>query len=321
MISYTGEECFICKRKFTDEDDVVTCPECGTPYHRECYSEKKECVNHALHESGGSWMAESLEKKKAVLSVKKVCPDCSFINPEDAEQCRNCGGDLVNRECRTIDLSDQKVVRIELDADADYFGFNPMEIMDESTGITIGEMADYAKNNKLYYLLAFRRLKNAAVKFSVNLLAFLFPEIYCAGRKMFLQGAVIMLLRFIIQIPMFLDSIVHMEDMGFPSGIAMYANLISFAEAHAFSSSVLNITSALDITIRIVFGLMANEIYFRHTLSKLRKLRKNVPDYLRYRTVIKSCGGISIVGIVCTMLVQFLLASILMLVLMFLSYP
>lgn len=30
-------------------DDVVTCPDCGTPHHRECYQELGKCANKNLH--------------------------------------------------------------------------------------------------------------------------------------------------------------------------------------------------------------------------------------------------------------------------------
>ena len=36
MIDYTGLECPICGEKFTAQDDIVVCPECGAPYHRAC---------------------------------------------------------------------------------------------------------------------------------------------------------------------------------------------------------------------------------------------------------------------------------------------
>ncbi|MBQ3919840.1 MAG: hypothetical protein II695_09210, partial [Oscillospiraceae bacterium] len=32
---YTGHKCMVCGKVFTDDDDVVVCVECGTPYHRE----------------------------------------------------------------------------------------------------------------------------------------------------------------------------------------------------------------------------------------------------------------------------------------------
>ena len=44
MSRYTGEKCLICSQDFKEDDDVVVCPECGTPYHKDCYKEKGSCV-------------------------------------------------------------------------------------------------------------------------------------------------------------------------------------------------------------------------------------------------------------------------------------
>ena len=42
MADYTGKKCTVCDRSFSRDDDIVVCPDCGTPYHRECYLEKGE---------------------------------------------------------------------------------------------------------------------------------------------------------------------------------------------------------------------------------------------------------------------------------------
>ena len=46
MANYTGK-CFSCGEVFKDGDDIVVCPECGTPYHRECYLKEGKCINDA----------------------------------------------------------------------------------------------------------------------------------------------------------------------------------------------------------------------------------------------------------------------------------
>ena len=34
---YTGETCPVCNKVFQEDDDIVVCPDCGTPHHRKCY--------------------------------------------------------------------------------------------------------------------------------------------------------------------------------------------------------------------------------------------------------------------------------------------
>ena len=47
-----GIKCPVCNNEFNDSDDVVYCPDCGTPHHRECYKLAGHCVNAGLHQTG-----------------------------------------------------------------------------------------------------------------------------------------------------------------------------------------------------------------------------------------------------------------------------
>ena len=35
---FKNEKCAACGMKFFDDEDIVVCPECGAPYHRECWN-------------------------------------------------------------------------------------------------------------------------------------------------------------------------------------------------------------------------------------------------------------------------------------------
>ncbi|MBO5103830.1 MAG: hypothetical protein J6B74_02035 [Ruminococcus sp.] len=48
-MNFVGEKCVFCGEVFKDGDDVVVCPECGSPHHRECYKKENRCANIALH--------------------------------------------------------------------------------------------------------------------------------------------------------------------------------------------------------------------------------------------------------------------------------
>ena len=58
MPNYENYKCPVCNKQFTKDDDIVTCPECGTPHHRECYNLTGHCVNKGLHASGYSFLDE-----------------------------------------------------------------------------------------------------------------------------------------------------------------------------------------------------------------------------------------------------------------------
>ena len=91
-MNYTGNICPGCNDTFKEDDDIVVCPECGTPQHRECYEKENCCVNGHLHSEAYKW--EGIEKVKPVSQPKAdtiPCPNCGIDNPRGSQVCRNCG--------------------------------------------------------------------------------------------------------------------------------------------------------------------------------------------------------------------------------------
>ena len=54
-MEFTQYKCPVCNEQFKSGDDIVVCPECGTPHHRVCYLAKNKCAFEALHEKGYVW--------------------------------------------------------------------------------------------------------------------------------------------------------------------------------------------------------------------------------------------------------------------------
>ena len=312
MSYYTGEKCLICNKEFTESDDIVVCPDCGTPYHRSCYKEKKQCINSALHKTGGSWMAESKAKRKAENAVKKICPQCSVLNDNSNENCINCGYKIEDDSCKKINIDDSNVIKI--DSDNEYYGMNPFETMDEESKVTFGEVADYVKVNKLFYLSVFRRIKATGINLSLNVIAFLFPQYYFANRKMYFWTGILLLVGFIIEIPSF---IVLMSDFDKDMGMGMIS---AYFENHPISPKILNLFYCFEIIIKVIFGLLANDLYLKHIILKLKKIKGSSPDYARYRMKIKEQGGTSLSAIVITGVIKVLMVSGLYLVLSVIAY-
>ena len=78
MADYKGNTCPVCKQKFKEADDIVVCPDCGTPYHRECWKKVGVCVHEADHAAGFEWTPDN------VISDRPddiVCPNCGNHQP------------------------------------------------------------------------------------------------------------------------------------------------------------------------------------------------------------------------------------------------
>ena len=97
---YSDYKCDGCGKVFTDTDDVVVCPECATPQHRECYKNNGGCVNSHLHAEDFQWQGEKQPTEKATAKTKEtpaeikkdlICPNCQHPNPHGSTACQKCG--------------------------------------------------------------------------------------------------------------------------------------------------------------------------------------------------------------------------------------
>lgn len=60
-----GKACESCKRAFEEGEQIVYCPQCGAPLHRECWEEKGGCPYGSRHASGFKWAPPAAEVWKA----------------------------------------------------------------------------------------------------------------------------------------------------------------------------------------------------------------------------------------------------------------
>lgn len=120
MPKYIGQSCTSCQEKFTEKDDIVVCPDCGSPYHRECYEKEGKCISADLHSSGEDWKPEVIIPERPKTDDphehirednvsgshdeafgsyqeeyrKNLCPLCGQENRHDDSFCSRCGSRL-----------------------------------------------------------------------------------------------------------------------------------------------------------------------------------------------------------------------------------
>ena len=82
MALYIGNTCPVCGEKFKDGDDAVLCPDCGTPYHRECWQKPGGCLHQAEHAAGFEWQPEPAGGSADAEDA--VCPNCGTHNAPSA---------------------------------------------------------------------------------------------------------------------------------------------------------------------------------------------------------------------------------------------
>ena len=88
MKTYIGSTCPVCHQPFAEGDDIVVCPDCGTPYHRACWPKDNVCVHAAEHAAGFEWQPDA---PAAAEDGEPACPNCGAHNPPGAHYCNHCG--------------------------------------------------------------------------------------------------------------------------------------------------------------------------------------------------------------------------------------
>lgn len=324
LFDYTGYECRSCGKEFTENDDIVVCPECGTPYHRDCYKKEGRCINDDLHSRHVSWKADNEEKEQSSASLKCVmcgsklrddqlfCDNCGaptefYLKSNNLERDRNAAGQPASytgsaSQGRTEGGAMENIYPYMINYSDPMCGFNPDE--EYADGLTTRDIADYVGTNTHYYLPKFKVMKETGFKLSINFPAMFFPEFYLAYRKMPFAALLVLLINTIIAIPKSVANIASvlnengLKDMM----ISMYPDLeeiiIKLAGIDLSGGSLVimcNICSIISMVIIFIFAAFSNYFYYKSVISKGGKIKKAaVESGMDYSMLLKSSGGTSV---------------------------
>lgn len=232
---YENTICDGCKKIFKENDDVVVCPVCGTPQHRECYEKNGGCVNSKLHETGFSWHGENFSKNEEVPQKQTgeaalVCPACGHSNPPGTPACEVCGQKFtffgVNLLEHEIKINEE--INEEEKAEEEIRGIRESIQNGTGTGADIERMLDararivapglskeqeqevlcshpikrvlvFISANALRYVNKFRKIE-ARGGLTWNWAAFFFSPYWFFYRKLYKLGSVFLTLRLVLSI-------------------------------------------------------------------------------------------------------------------------
>ena len=164
LLNFIGEECIICHKKFSDDDDIVVCEVCGTPYHRECYKTFNKCVNYDLHEKGLSF-EPTVSQTEQQSHIEET--------PTNNDSLKSAPLNYDSPYSKVLDMSKEILNKMDL---------NPNE---EINGVTLLEFYLYTKS--LSNTRKFLKLKDNPKKSIFNIFALLIPEYYLASKKCMLK--------------------------------------------------------------------------------------------------------------------------------------
>ncbi len=334
MSKYVGAKCLICEKVFTNNDDVVVCPECGTPYHRDCYLSEGECVNNELHEKNESWKphyendeqgenAKNDENADSDQTIK--CPRCGEENPSDGLFCKKCGMPLSKsaeqeRPFNAPPNFDNQNNNNFQGRNGFYqgmgmspFGTGQQMAFDQNSdidGVKLGDYAKYIGHNPVILLSNFIKFGKFGSKSSLNLGALLFPYLYFFYRKMPLIGTIFLMFSFLFSIPSFIE--VGQSNM---MGMVMLNTHIN-VNADSFVM-IANFASLGNMILRFTAAFLANYWYYKTARKDIIQIREEhtADDEKVVLERISEKGGVSLVSAIVSgvalVALQFLLVFIL----------
>ena len=91
MFFYEGYTCPVCGEKFKESDDIVACPECGAPHHRDCWKKEGHCHFVADHGTDRQWLNRRLRGRSARTAGRRIRSLQNSV-PAAARICRQATG-------------------------------------------------------------------------------------------------------------------------------------------------------------------------------------------------------------------------------------
>ncbi len=300
MFFYEGLSCPHCDKAFVANDDIVACPECGAPHHRECWEEQGHCAVESLHGTPEQWSRDrALRERQDQTHDTTPCAHCGAPNSPFAEFCSHCGRPIEARDWNTNERTAPRGAYTEYapfhHVQQPCGGVKPNTVIEGETAL---DLAVTVRTNTPYYIPRFERIATSGKKLTWNWAAFLIPSYWLLFRKQYLWGALMMLCELVYVV--FNNVIIYTQ---FSSALVKNAmGGVSFDPQALFSllesdhrafvaGALLSMMMITMLLIRLCVALYANRLYMKWCLRTISKVRQDYPE--SYLTQLSMLGGTS----------------------------
>lgn len=346
-MDYSKHCCPVCEKQFAEGDDIVVCPDCGTPHHRECYEIDMRCHNAHMHKDGFDYKTEYNDNAGSETNAtdKSLCIRCGNQNPAGSSFCNSCGAPLADGKVRyqPYDRHDEESDSAEkgnvgfggqgypqrdgAGQPFEVFSFDPMGGIkaDQEIGdnVTAGEAAKFVKNNTPFYTRIFYSIR----KFNrsrFNFASFLFTGIWMMYRKMYKLGTIItLLMALLIGAQMYVtvfytDMMVGLQEAVNTGGFfvteetteALQSFLSGLDSQEMFALGVSYFSYIGQVVIRFVCGACSNRWYYKHCINKISKIKTNAETKEKADAELQTKGGVNM-ALTVSLLVSYMILSFL----------
>ena len=291
MPKYYGCPCEGCGKPLTLRDDIVVCPDCGAPYHRDCYEKLGRCIHSAAHAAGYEWKFPYQESELC------TCPACGERTLRSEEHCRCCGAVLPPEGAEEPADRSEDSGEGSFDYSSFYRQFqetgtpsaDPMKQAYEAAfgkeeamdGIPCADWASYIGPASPAYMNTYCRMQLTHSKVSMSFSALLFGPFYFFYRKAWKPAFGFLAAEMLLAAPTFIEML----------------QLSGSSFAPALSASALTVLarvcSLLSFLLMLVRGMYGKWLYRRSAASRIRRIQSEFPDARQRQAVLRAQGGVS----------------------------
>ena len=260
--------CSVCHAYLFPEDDVVYCPVCGAPHHRDCYKSIGHCAFEEAHGTANQYKKPDFSKTEQVKNVSEetVCEICGAKYPSENAKCPECGAPNFKSVGGGF-------------AQLDFLGGVP-EDTDLGGGVTAAEARRFVFTNTRRYIPKFAGMKSGR-KASWNWFAFLFPPAWFLSRKMYAAGIVtgILSICFTMFLLPFGQALSQYDTTSITSFSQLAQSIIS--DPSSMKPAVILLAYAgmsLRILLHVLCAVFGDKIYRDYTINTISEIKKNSDD-------------------------------------------
>lgn len=324
-MDYNNHRCPVCDKPFDNSSDIVVCPQCGAPHHRECYELEMKCHFQDRHKDGFDYKTEYEAQQTQQKAETLTCRICGAEIEKGGRFCSQCG--TATEEYAAYDRHSQEQ---SCNDDAPYskpdsefpqgdgkgqvhfetFTFDPMgglKAEDEiGEGVTVGECAKFVKNNTPFYSRLFHQIHTTG-RGRFSFVGFIFSGGWMLYRKMYKLGAVftaILALLIITQLyisTFYSDLMVQFNQL--TSLSFWYNQAESTITPEAFIAGldrddiivlVINyLASVGQLALRVLCGIFGNKWYRNHCINIITQIKAQADSKETADTQLQTKGGVN----------------------------
>ena len=323
-MTFEHDVCPICAQQFTASDDVVVCPECGTPHHRACWIGHGGCAHADKHGQDFVWQSASPAADPGSAGTETAaytrCPRCGEECAPDALICPECGKKLGVETDSRFDYNDDFFLRgVEADPAADLDGF------------TVREAAMFVQYRVADYVRKFSRIKDGK-KAGWNWAAFFFSPFWFFYRKIRKAGAlfmgILLVLAVFLAIPLqkvqqqalsTLQEYVTIDEQTTADQIMAAIASLEKPQQQKVQAAVLRYSRAILLYMGALFlpnfaaAIVADAVYKKKIAQDVQSMREFAKNAQTFRMLALRRGGVSVLGLVASYMVVNLILNMVIL--------